>query len=361
MSRVAIVGGGIAGVSAAAALAGDGHEVCLFEAEDSLGYHASGRSAALFEENYGNALVRALNRATGPRLSEMGVLAPRGVLLVATAAEEARFRRDRRDMEAEEITVSRARKLVPILSPEVRYAALRDGAMDIDTDALLQALARDARRHGARIETGVKVEYVRAGYRLRVGGDDVGADILVNATGAWADGIAAMSGAAPIGLIPYRRSMARLPAPGGYDVRSWPMLLGVAESWYAKPDAGGWLVSPAEEDPIEPMDAWADDMVLAEGLARYEAHVTEPVRRVETSWAGLRTFAPDRALVIGEDPLCKGFFWLAGQGGYGFQTCLGAAAHLAALVAGVASPLGDDVTRGLSPARFRDAQAKLGV
>ena len=131
------------------------------------------------------------------------------------------------------------------------------------------------------------------------------------------------------------------------------MLFGPGEDWYAKPDAGGWIVSPAEEDPVEPMDAWADDMVLAEGLARYERHVTEPVTRVETNWAGLRTFAPDRSLVVGAEPGAPGFFWLAGQGGYGFQTAPAAADLLAALVTGGDPEVPGEVVTALSPARFR--------
>jgi glycine/D-amino acid oxidase-like deaminating enzyme len=334
-------------------LSGDGHEVLVFEAEAQLGYHASGRSAAMFEENYGNATVRALNRATGPGLARMGVLSRRGILMVALPEDVERFEADRADMGMEPMSVEAARAMVPILSDGICRAALHEGAMDIDTDALLQGLAREARGHGARIETGARVEAVHPRLGVTVDGTEVPAEIVVNAAGAWADEVARLAGVSPIGLQPYRRSMARLPAPGGHDVRGWPMLFGPGESWYAKPDAGGWIVSPAEEDPVEPMDAWADDMVLAEGLARYEAHVTEPVTRVETNWAGLRTFAPDRALVIGEEPTCPGFFWSAGQGGYGFQTSLGAAAHLAAAVAGGASPLGEDVARALSPARFR--------
>ena len=137
------------------------------------------------------------------------------------------------------------------------------------------------------------------------------------------------------------------------------MLFGPGETWYAKPDAGGWIVSPAEEDPSEPMNAWADDMVLAEGLARYEAHVTEPVTRMLANWAGLRTFAPERTLVIGPDPEAEGFFWMAGQGGYGFQTAPAASRLLADAVLGRSPDLPDDVVTALSPARF--AQAKSGV
>ena len=180
------------------------------------------------------------------------------------------------------------------------------------------------------------------------------ADVIVNAGGAWADQLAVMAGIAPVGLRALRRSMARMPAPGGSDTRDWPMLTGPGETWYAKPDAGAWIVSPAEEDPVEPMDAWADDMVLAEGLARYEAYVTEPVTRVETNWAGLRTFAPDRALVIGPAPDVEGFFWMAGQGGYGFQTAPAAGGLLADLVLGRTSTLSQDVVQALSPSRFSD-------
>lgn len=357
MSRIGIVGGGIAGLSAAAVLAKHGHEVLLFEAEHQLGYHASGRSAALFSASYGNELVRVLNRATEPVLSQMGALSSRGLLLVAKADQQKAFCSECEDMGLSDLSASEARSLVPILSDDVVYAAYDPSAKDIDTDAVLQAFARDARRYGAVIHTGAEIKMVRPGFHLQIDGSEVAVDLVVNAAGAWADDLAKIAGAKSINLAPLRRSMARLPAPGGRDVRSWPMLLGVGESWYAKPDAGGWLVSPAEEELVTAGDVWAEDMVLAEGLARYEAHVTEPVTRLETSWAGLRTFAPDRTLVIGEDPDCPGFYWLAGQGGYGFQTCAGAATHLAGLVSGSVSPLGEHVAQQLSPGRFMSSQA----
>jgi D-arginine dehydrogenase len=147
--------------------------------------------------------------------------------------------------------------------------------------------------------------------------------------------------------------MARIPAPGGHDVSGWPMLFGPGEDWYAKPDAGALIVSPAEEHAMAPHDAFADDMVLAEGLARYEAMVSEPVTRVLANWAGLRTFAPDRVPVIGPDAAEPSFLWLAGQGGYGFQSCAGAARLLGDLVAGRAPEVGAEMAARLSPARFR--------
>jgi glycine/D-amino acid oxidase-like deaminating enzyme len=177
---------------------------------------------------------------------------------------------------------------------------------------------------------------------------------LVNAAGAWADPIAEMAGIAPIGIRPLRRSVARIPAPGGQDVSGWPMLLGAGETWYAKPDAGQLIVSPAEEDPVtEPHDAWPEDLTLAEGIARYQAFVTEDVTRLTASWAGLRSFAPDRALVLGPDPTDPSFVWVAGQGGYGFQTAPAASRLVADLVAGRPPELEPAVVAALSPARFR--------
>jgi D-arginine dehydrogenase len=352
--RIIVIGGGIAGVSAAATLSEHG-DVTLLEAEDALGYHASGRSAAMFEENYGNAAVRALNRASKPAHESAGVLSPRGILMVALAEEAMAFERDCVDMGMTEISMTEARARVPILSPKVVRAAIHEEAMDVDTDRLLQSFARKARANGARLVTGTRVSSISRDTQwvVQSGSEGFRADVLVNAGGAWADGIAAMAGVRKVGLQPFRRSIARLPAPGGHDVRDWPMLFGPGENWYAKPDAGGWIVSPAEEDPVEPMDAWADDMVLAEGLARYERHVTEPVTRVETNWAGLRTFAPDRSLVVGAEPGAPGFFWLAGQGGYGFQTAPAAADLLAALVTGGDPEVPGEVVTALSPARFR--------
>ena len=156
-----------------------------------------------------------------------------------------------------------------------------------------------------------------------------------------------------MGVIPHRRSMARLAAPGGQDVRHWPMFFGVGETWYAKPDAGALLVSPADEDPVEPQDAWADDLVLAEGLARYEEMVSIPVTRPIATWAGLRSFAPDRALVLGPDPDELTFIWCVGQGGYGFQTAPAASALLADLVMGRIPKIPAEFVAQITPDRLR--------
>lgn len=346
-----IIGGGVAGLSAGAALADLGR-VCVIEAEEAVGYHASGRSAALFEENYGSPSTRALNRASRAWHEAEGVLSARGFMMVADAATEDAFAGDVEALQLDEIAVEEARRRVPILSDTVRRAAYSGAAQDIDTDLLLQGYVRRIRAAGGAVLTGQRVTGIAPGWEVTAGNVYRGR-VLVNAAGAWADQVAALAGIAPLGLTPLRRSVARLTAPGGHDVSDWPMLFGPGESWYAKPDAGAWLVSPAEEDPSAPMDAWADDMVLAEGMARYQPYVTEEVTRPIATWAGLRTFAPDRSLVLGPEPSRPDFVWAAGQGGYGMQSSPAAGQLVADLIAGRAPELDRDVVPALSPARFR--------
>lgn len=359
MNDFIVIGGGIAGVSAAARLSHLG-VVTLLERETALGYHASGRSAALFEETYGLPSVVALNRASRDYLASEngGVLTPRGLLMLGTTETEAAFAVDRIKMEMAEIGLSEALDRFPILNTDiVTRAAWHEDALDIDTDRLIQTFAREVRGNGGQVLTDATVTALTRtdeGWVATTSKGDVAGRVIINAAGAWVDRVAHMAGVAPLGFAPLRRSMARIPAPGGHDVSHWPMVMGAGEDWYAKPDAGALIVSPAEEDPAEPHDAYADDMVLAEGLARYEAHVTVPVTRMLSNWAGLRTFAPDRQLVIGPDPADATFWWCAGQGGYGFQTAPAASQHLADLVAGRQSVLEPATQAALSPARFSD-------
>lgn len=351
-----IVGGGIAGISAAARLSDLG-SVIVLEAEDALAHHASGRSAALYEPRYGAPAVVGLSLASEADFRAMpGVLSPRGLMLVAKAGTREAFEQDLTAMAFDEISVDEARAIVPILNPEVvAMAGYAAHAEDVDTDLLIQSFAREARGRGAQVVTRARVSAIAregAGWRVDSAAGTFTARMIVNAAGAWVDEVAALAGVRPLGFTPYRRSMARIPAPGGHDLSRWPMLFGPGEDWYAKPDAGALIVSPAEEDLMAPHDAWADDLVLAEGLARYEEMVTEPVTRLLASWAGLRTFAPDRVLVIGPDVREPAFFWLAGQGGYGFQTCPAASRLAADLIGGRAPEIGADLVAALAPARF---------
>ena len=358
MIDVLVIGGGVAGLSAAAHIAPHA-SVVLLEAEPALGYHASGRSAAMYEPNYGSETVKALSRASEAYLREThgGYLSQRGLMLLAAAGDDAKFDADVKALACDEVSVQDAADRIPVLNTDhVTRAAYHDVGEDIDTDRLLQDFAKDIRAAGGAIHiykpvTGIAKS--ETGWSVNAGDDVFHARTIVNAAGPWADDIASLAGIAPLGLQPLRRSMARIAAPGWQDVSDWPMFFGVGESWYAKPDAGQLIVSPAEEDPVSAMDAWPEDHVIAEGFARYQPFVTEEVTRPTATWAGLRTFAPDRTLVLGAEPDAPGFVWSAGQGGYGFQTGPAAGALVADAALGRKPSLPAEIVAALSPARFR--------
>ena len=366
MADVIVIGGGIAGISAAAELARGGADVVVLEMEPQIGYHATGRSAAIFIRNYGNATLRALNAVAEPifeqpgEISDKPLLSSRGELMVASE-EELPILDAYLDGSTgiDRLTGKEAAEIVPILRADrISGAMIERGARGIDVDLLLQGYARLLRARGGRIVTGAAVSGLsqRAGsWQVDTAQEQHSAPIIVNAAGGWADEVAALAGVPRAGLQPYRRSAAIIPAPQGYDTEHWPIFGSIAETWYAKPEAGKLMVSPADEDPVDPHDAWADDMVLAEGLHRFEQAVTVPVTRVEHSWAGLRTFAPDRTPVVGFDPQADGFFWLAGQGGYGVQTAPALSRLTAALIAGGVPDVPDHVLAAMAPGRFRPA------
>ncbi len=358
MTDCLVIGGGVAGLSAAAALAPHCN-VTLLEAETALGYHASGRSAALFEPNYGAPTVQALSRASEGHHRDGGYLSPRGFLLLGEETDNALFEQDMQALGCTEITPAEAAQKVPILKPgKITRAAFHKAAEDIDTDKLLQDFAKTVRAHDGAVRTGHRITAIdktASGWTVRTEQAEFAAPRLINAAGAWADQIAQLARVKPVGLTPLRRSMARIAAPGGHDVSRWPMFFGAGETWYAKPDAGGLIVSPADEDPCAASDAWPEDMTLAEGLARYQDYVTPEVTRPLATWAGLRSFAPDRTLVLGPDPADTSFIWSAGQGGYGFQTGPAAGQLVADLTLGLTPRLATDTVAALSPARFASA------
>jgi D-arginine dehydrogenase len=365
VADIAIIGAGIAGTGIAADLSRD-FRVVMIEQEERPGYHSTGRSAALFIQNYGNSVIRALNRASAPLflgadrdLFPHPLLTQRGFLAVADAETiDAHHALMAESEGLRELSADEAVAMVPILRKETIVAACyEDDAQDIDVAALHQGWLKVAKAAGMRLVTSngvVSGDYADGRWVLETRDFRVAAPVVVNAAGAWADVVARSLGVEPIGLQPLRRSMAVLPAPEGHDSRDWPLFNDAAERWYAKPDGGRLFVSPADQDLVEPHDAFADDMVLAEGLHRFEQAVTIPVTHVERSWAGLRTFAPDRTPVAGFDRTADGFFWLAGQGGYGIQTAPGLSALAGALIRR-AAPEGDleTIVPALSPNRFR--------
>ena len=362
-SDILVIGAGMAGCGAAARLAPHAR-VTVLEMEDRPAYHTTGRSAAVFILNYGNAVIRALNRAseqtfrTGGDLAETGFLSPRGVLEVEEPGQADAFAAYIDGASGLEILCpEEVRALMPIYRPEmVVRGAYEPEAADIDVDALLQAFIRRLRAEGGRIVPRAEVRgLARTGgvWRAETAAGPFEAPVIVNAAGAWGDRVAALAGIAPVGLTPCRRSIAVVPVPEDLDTRRWPVTASAAETWYCKPDGGRLWVSPADEDPVEPHDAYPDDMVLAEGLHRFSEATTMEVTRVERSWAGLRTFAPDRTPVNGPEAGAEGFHWLVGQGGYGIQTAPAMSQLAADLVLGHAPAVPVETVAALSPARLR--------
>ena len=364
---VIVIGGGIAGASAAAEIAAAGAQVVLLEMESQPGYHATGRSAAMYEPCEGVALVRALTLASHGFLSsppdgftDVPLLSPRGVLLLGYEGDERLIADAKRNGFAE-ADAGFARAKLPLVKLDGVTAILWDEqAQDIDVDALHGGRLRALRRAKGQVVTETAVKRgARVGgvWRVEAGEGSYEAPTIVVAAGAWSDRVAASCGVAPVGLQPKRRSAAIIAGPAGNAVADWPEISPVDVSFYAKPTGGKLMLSPADEDPAEPHDAWADDMRLAEAAAALEEMVDMQVQRMERTWGGLRTFAPDGLPVVGFDPTADGFFWLAGQGGYGIQTSPALSRLAAALVARGDVP--EDLARAgisaelLSPRRFR--------
>lgn len=332
---VVIVGAGIAGAGLAAALAGR-RRVVLLEREAQAGSQATGRSAAVFVPAYGDQPIRQLTalgaellRRPDPAVWEHPLLRPRGLLRLVAAEGLADYEAQLAGAPTvEKIALEEAGRLFPILRPgRFVRASYEAEVYDIDVEALLRGFLRIARRAGATLLPGCEVRALRrvgADWQVETAQGPVRAPVVVDAAGAWADSLAGLAGVRPLGLRPLRRSMAVLelpPASEGAD--RWPFVVRCPLTWYAKPDAGRLLVSPGEEDPVEPHDAFAEDLVIAEGLHRFEQDVTLPVERVGRTWAGLRTATADGWPAVGFDPQAPGFFWLAGQGGFGVQTAPG--------------------------------------
>lgn len=328
-----IVGGGIAGASAAYALAARG-TVLLLEAEDSTGYHATGRSAALFTRNYGGAVVRRINAASARffRAPPKGfcptpLLTPRGCLTVAQGDDatdlDALLAMSEPGEDVMPIDVDAACAMVPFLRPDrVSRAVYEANVADIDVATLHLSYLKGARARGAQIMTKHAVStlaHTSAGWSVQTATDSFTATHVINAAGAWADQIGAMAGAIPIGLIPKRRTAIVIDAPPGVDCSSLPALDFAGSDAYLKPEGGRLMASPGDATPTEPHDAWPDDMDIAVLADWIERETMLKVEKIRHSWAGLRSFVADEAPVVGFDPEVPNFFWLAGQGGYGIM------------------------------------------
>jgi D-arginine dehydrogenase len=363
---VIVIGGGIAGVSIAYELSTSAR-VTVLEAESTLAYHTTGRSAALFLETYGGQHVRALTTGSRaffeepPEAFDSALVTSRPLLQFAVAGRGRRIESMHESVRAlvpdvELLDDARCCEVFPFLRPEVAERGIYEPrALAIDVAALHQGYVRGARSHGTEIARNARVTSVRHGADrwtvTTTDGRTHRAPIVVNAAGAWADAVAVAAGVDPVGLTPLRRTIFMVASPVGEQSRGLPNCSDVDESFYANPEGAQFLCSPADETPSDPCDAKPDDLEIAGAIEAINAATTIGVRSVASSWAGLRTFAPDRNLVLGHDPQAPGFFWLAGQGGFGIQTSPAAARLAAALVLGQPVPP-DLVARGLEVERL---------
>lgn len=368
---IVIVGGGMAGASLGAELAAHGR-VLVLEMEQQAGYHATGRSVAFWEETYGGPAVQPLTTASGPMLAapdpdfhDGSFLSPRGTLHVGRAADV-----DARDA----LIADFAGKVdlqpvdpadyVPGLRPDWTLGVMEASCRDIDVAALHQAWLRQLRRRGGTMQLGARLISARReghGWRIETPDGPLACGLIVNAAGAWADDVARACGIAPVGIRPLRRTVVQLRVPS-LPSPDLPLVMDLGGGFYFKPEGRDrvWL-TPHDEVPSPPCDAAPEEIAVAQAVARFEAVVDWPVAGIEHRWAGLRSFAPDRAPVYGFDAEVPGFFWFAGQGGFGIQTAPAAALLAASLIRGVAPPdhlaAIDAVT--YDPARFRSSIARL--
>lgn len=362
---VVIVGGGIAGASLGSLLAEQG-SVLILEMEDRPGYHATGRSVAFWEETYGGPAIQPLTTASGPLLGapdpdfhDGSFLAPRRTLHIGRAEdEEARDRLIAAFAGKVDLRPVDPRLVVPGLRPDWVLGVMEESCKDIDVAALHQACLRRFRRLGGEMRTSTRLLAAqRAGdaWRLETSDGPVECGTIVNAAGAWADQVAQACGAAPVRITPMRRTVVQLRVPS-LPSPDLPLVMDLRERFYFKPEGAGrlWL-TPHDEEPSPPCDAAPEELAVAQAIARFESAVDWPIAAVEHRWAGLRSFAPDRVPVFGFDPDVPGFFWFAGQGGFGIQTAPAAALLGRALFAGEGLPkeiAGLDV-QAYGPARFR--------
>jgi len=366
---VVIIGGGIAGSSLAHFLAERGViDVLLLERETQAGYHATGRSAASLVELDPNLTVQALKVLGGKFLRnppegfcENPVLRPCPIMFLYRDPMPQSMRDSIAHLEREKIRVevlakSDAIARVPVLLPESFGGAvlLPDGGR-IDVHELLSSYLRNARRRGVTVKLGAEVRAIRVENGRCTGvitaDGEIGARLVVDAAGAWAGKVSSLIEATPIQIQPRRRTIIIFAGPDGVDISRWPFVVSDPDHLYFAPESGGLLLSPMDEVPLEPHDAYPDDLIIAQALERLKKLAPRMVpNTIQRKWAGLRTFSPDGVVIVGEDPLVKGFFWLAGQAGYGIESSPGVSQIAADLIAKGNTNLFD--TALLSPSRF---------
>jgi D-arginine dehydrogenase len=247
-------------------------------------------------------------------------------------------------------------ELCPLLKDDAVYGIADRNGIRLDPHALLQGNLRQLRNRGSELHTGQRVASIERSDGVWTvsseKGDLFSAPILVNAAGSWADGVARIAGVQPLGLAPKRRTIITFDAPPGTRLERLPFAKTVGDELYFAPESGRLFASPMDEVPSDPCDAQPDEYEVALAAYRMEERTTVKVERIHSRWAGLRTFTSDRHPAAGFAPDSEGFFWLAGQGGFGLQTSPAMAAIVESLIVGTAWPIADVPLEELLPDRF---------
>ena len=343
---VIVIGAGIAGASVAAELSKDAR-VLLLEMESQAGYHTTGRSAAVYAPIYGPKPIRAFTRASEAffrnppdGFTAHELFSPRSIMLMASESQmdslAALLKEMRAEGPVERLDAQQTKEVQPLLREGYAAGAMLDrNGQDIDVHALHQGYLRQAKALGCEMISNAEVsamQRVAKVWKLSCGDTSYEAPVVVNAAGAWADKVGQLAQAESIGLVPKRRTALIVAAPEGIDITHLPISIDIDEKFYLKPDAGRLLISPANEDPEEPCDVQPDEMDIALCVDRIERAFDLQVRRIENRWAGLRSFVNDKCPVAGFSAKAEGFYWLAGQGGYGIQSAPALARFAAAQI-----------------------------
>jgi D-arginine dehydrogenase len=342
-----VIGGGIAGVSAAYELAQHG-SVTVLEQESTPGYHTTGRSAAISSLNFISPVVQALTvvsrdfLANAPEcFGEYPLTSFRQSLWVTQhyqleAHELMRQEALDRKYKVSELSADQVVQRCPVLRRDrVAKGLLEEDTLDLDVHGMLHGYIRGLRARGGTLVLNAEVASIcKDGdlWKAQVGDTEYVSPVLINAAGAWGDVIAKKAGVIPLPLRPLRRTVFTFEAPAGVAANSWPFVYDTAEEFYFKLENGIILASAFDEIESVPCDVRPEEFDIAVAIDKIQTVTTLDIRSLKNKWAGLRTFAPDRELVVGEDSDAPGFYWVAGHGGIGLMTAPGAAQALASLI-----------------------------
>ena len=345
-----IIGSGMAGMSAAYRLSKHG-KVIVLEKESLLGYHTTGRSAAFFTENYGNKVIRSITKASRyflenpPSCFKNNQLMTQygGSLFIANKHQSKYVDKEldyAKSVSANvfEIDKKEVQNMVPVVRENYIDRALHEPDSKVmDVDLIHQGFARGLKNNDGIILFNSEVINISKNnniWSVKTDNNEFTAPIIINAAGAWCDEVAILANSKPLNLYPKRRTVIIFEDSSNLNTSKWPVVIDIEDNFYFKAEAGKILASPADETDSPPCDSQPEEIDVAITIDRIENATNFKIKKIDHKWAGLRSFFPDRTPVVGEDPHIPGFYWLAGQGGYGIQTSPGISKIIECLITG---------------------------